>query len=386
MSIFSKDFFKYFTGHPLVRNVLEELNKFWQNTYAWLARHLKGLKIPVNKFWLKVILVFVVAIVVFMLLFVAVLFEVSDRNDNSLYKVVIPKGASADQVASILLKQDLIQSRFGIKFALGFFGLSNKIQAGSYHLSKAMTLNEIVHRITAGKVAKPDLVKITIPEGKSIYKIGELLTEQGFNFGEEFKYLTNKKIPDDLITKYPFLDEVDTKSLEGYLFPDTYYVAKDVAMYDLVDIMLRRFDELVIPFWEEVKEKTDYSLHEILTLASIIEKEAAYDFERPLISSIFHNRLDIKMALEADPTVKYVLGNPTKRVLYKDLEVNSPYNTYKYRGLPPGPICNPGYYSIKYAIYPDETDYLYFVAKKDGTHIFSRTWAEHQAARVEARQ
>jgi UPF0755 protein len=149
--------------------------------------------------------------------------------------------------------------------------------------------------------------------------------------------------------------------------------------------MIRRFNELVIPVWKVSASDTKLSLHEIVTLASIIEKEAQVPEERPIISSVYHNRLRIGMKLDADPTVKYSLENPKKKVSYNDLKVKSPYNTYRVRGLPPGPICNPSLDSIKAAIYPAKTTYLYFVATKTGSHLFSSSWDEHQKARIKAK-
>ena len=146
--------------------------------------------------------------------------------------------------------------------------------------------------------------------------------------------------------------------------------------------MLNRFAEVVLPYWESNKNFTKLSLHEVITLASVIEKEAASSQERAVISSVFHNRLSINMALESCSTVKYALERPSKIVYFNQLKVKTPYNTYFLRGLPPGPICNPGLDSIKAAIFPAKTSFLYFAAQKDGSHIFSKTLKEHQKARV----
>jgi len=146
--------------------------------------------------------------------------------------------------------------------------------------------------------------------------------------------------------------------------------------------MVSRFEEMVLPVWEKRPNNTKYTLHEILTLASIIEKEAQKPEERPIIASVFYNRLNKGMPLAADPTIKYALERPSKKVYNNQLEVDSPYNTYKRVGLPPGPICNPGVESIKAVLYPAKTNYYFFVAAKDGSHLFTRTFEEHQKARV----
>ena len=159
---------------------------------------------------------------------------------------------------------------------------------------------------------------------------------------------------------------------------------ENASVRDITETMLGRFDKVVLNFWERASKDTEYNLHEILTLASIIEKEAKVPLERLLVSSVFHNRLKAGMPLAACPTIKYALDKPTKKVYKDQLSVDSPYNTYKIKGLPPGPICNPGIDSISAAVYPALTDYYYFVAKPDGSHIFSKTWSEHQRARQQA--
>jgi UPF0755 protein len=148
--------------------------------------------------------------------------------------------------------------------------------------------------------------------------------------------------------------------------------------------MQNRFNEIIAPYWEQNKNNAKLNYYQTLILASIIEKEAKLPEERAIISSVFYNRMNMKMPLGADPTIKYALESPTKHVYLNQLNINSPYNTYKRRGLPPTPICNPGLDSFKAAIYPANTKYIYFVAKKDGSHIFTSSWEEHQKARYKA--
>jgi len=205
--------------------------------------------------------------------------------------------------------------------------------------------------------------------------------------GIAFQELTKNALTSSLLLKYGFLAEIPTDSLEGYLFPDTYLVPSNIGTDSLTNLMVSRFNKVVMSYWRKNyrKMKIKFSLHEIITLASIIEKEAAVENERPLISSVYHNRLRIRMHLGADPTIKYVLERPGKIVSYDDLRIESPYNTYRHYGLPPGPICNPGLSSVKAAMFPAESDYLYFVARADGSHIFSKSLTEHQAAQRETR-
>jgi UPF0755 protein len=263
-------------------------------------------------------------------------------------------------------------------------GISKHIQAGKYKFSPSEPLIQIMVRLRNGDifVPLPKRVWVTFPEGTSIYKMGEILKKAGVKDYEKFQGLTKEGITEELRERHWGLFKyVPTESLEGFLYPDTYWFFEKAPMEDLVEVMIMRFEEKVLPFWETAQKDTKYSLFEIITLASIIEKEAQKPEERELISSVFHNRLDLGMYLAACPTIKYALGRPTKIVYYEQLEIDSPYNTYKHKGLPPGPICNPGIESIKAAVYPADTDYCYFVAKKDGSHIFSKTGVEHDRAR-----
>lgn len=286
----------------------------------------------------------------------------------------IPKGASVNLIARLLYSNGIIRRELDFKIVSRLLGLQEKLQAGSYKFRPYPFLYEVLFKIKKGEIVGDEPLKVTFPEGASIYKMGSFLEKEGVGCFEDFRGLTNN----DLAKEF----KLPTRSLEGYLFPDTYIFNKNISAEALAHLMHKRFNEVVIPYWEQNKKSTKYDLHQILTLASIIEKEAALPSERPIISSVFHNRLDINMALDACPTIKYALERPSKIVYFNQLKVRSPYNTYLNRGLPPGPICNPGFSSIKAAIYPANTNYLYFIAKKDGSHIFSATWADHQKARV----
>lgn len=305
----------------------------------------------------------VLAILAVMLfLFVVLLFQSANPFDRSLYEVSIPKGAAAYTIQRLLEENGIIRPESSFSFAAKVLGLSRQVKAGRYEFSPANTLLTILLKLKKGEVKPPDQLTVVFPEGASIYKMGKILEKAGFTQSEKFQSL----------------------SLEGYLYPDTYFFFAQARVSDLIEKMLGRFEKVVMPFWEKAAKDTKFNLHDILTLASIIEKEAKVASERPIISSVFHNRLRAKMPLAADPTIKYALERPTKKVYHGQLEVDSLYNTYKRRGLPPGPICNPGIESIKAAVYPAKTNYYYFVAKADGSHIFSRNWTEHQKARQKA--
>jgi len=287
------------------------------------------------------------------------LFFQTGTNDRQII-IEIPKGASNNQIARLLYSNGIIRREMDFKIISRLLGLQESLQAGSYKFRPYPFLYEVLLKIKKGEIIGEEPLKVTFPEGTSIYKMGSFLGKKGVGCFEDFRGLIK---------------------LEGYLFPDTYVFHKNISAEALARLMNRRFNEVVIPYWEANKQNTKYTLHQILTLASIIEKEAALESERPIISSVFHNRLDIHMALDACPTVKYALERPSKIVYLNQLKYPSPYNTYIHRGLPPGPICNPGLSSISAAIYPANTNYLYFVANKDGSHTFSATWAEHQKAK-----
>ncbi|MFH2034250.1 MAG: endolytic transglycosylase MltG [Candidatus Margulisiibacteriota bacterium] len=327
-----------------------------------------------------------ISLVVFIILFamgfclLSVLLSSSNgKTDEVILRV--PEGAGAAAIGRSLADKHLVRSYINFRLASFVLGAETKMQAGTYRLSSSMPLYRIVFMLKNGETSW-EPVKMTFPEGTSIYKMGALMEQGGIPCGREFKDLAARANVPYFAKDFPFLQDVAIDSLEGYLYPDTYVFARDVTAEVLADLMLTRFAEVVIPFWiEQGAGHTGYSLHQILTLASIIEKEAQMPEERPVISSVFHNRLEAGMPLGADPTIKYALENPTKKVYYNQLRIDSPYNTYKRAGLPPGPICNPGIESIKAAVYPAKTDYYFFVANEDGSHTFTRTSAEHIRAK-----
>jgi UPF0755 protein len=221
--------------------------------------------------------------------------------------------------------------------------------------------------------------KILIPEGFSVREIIDRLDAQAVVSKNVFETYLRQCNKADWINAYPFLNpKLDgEKFFEGYLFPDTYIFAEDTTPQAVLEYMLQNFQRRALPILMK-GNKTRYSIREIVTLASIVEKEAEIPEERSVIAGIYYNRLKKWMQLGSCPTVKYALGQPRKEyLLYRDLEVKSPYNTYKHYGLPPGPICSPGLLSIKAVLNPQKTDYLFFVSRGDGSHIFTLSFKEH---------
>lgn len=321
---------------------------------------------------------------IFVVLFVISLFQSANPFDESGYLILIPKGASSHTVQSILEKNEILRPDSSFGFFARLLGFSKHIQAGKYKFSPSDTLIGILLKLKNGDVhvPLPPRIWVTFPEGSSIYVMGEILKKQGVKDYKKFQALTKEGITEALRERHwKLFKYVPTESLEGYLYPDTYWFFEKAPIEDLVEVMIMRFEKVVLPFWEKAQKDTKYNLFEIITLASIIEKEAQKPEERKIVSSVFHNRLNLGMYLAACPTIKYALERPTKIVYLDQLEIDHPYNTYKSKGLPPGPICNPGIESIKAAVYPADTDYCYFVAKEDGSHIFSKTGKEHQRAK-----
>ena len=283
----------------------------------------------------------------------------------------VQPGMTLKQVALELFNQKLILSPSAFQAIAYIQDKEKQIMVGEFSLSPSMLPTEIILRLTSGKTI---LYPLTIPEGYRITEIASLLDTQGLASSEVFILQTQDK---DLIKSM----DIPTDSLEGYLFPETYYLSKLTPEKKIVQKMVNTFKEKVLKsqLLKSTKE-SPLSLHEIITLASLIEKETGLDSERKLISSVFHNRLRKNMRLQTDPTVIYAIEKFDGNIRKRDLKIDSPYNTYRYKGLPPGPISSPGIKSIEAAIFPIKSNHLYFVSRQDGSHHFSSTLVEHNQA------
>ena len=283
-------------------------------------------------------------------------------------EIRIALGTSAKSIAKQLADERIIRSPLLFDVVAYFEGANRYLQAGTYELSGTMSLREIIHLLEAGKVVHRHFV---VPEGLTVAQIAQLFEDQGFGTKESFSRAARD-------SQWRKRHGIDGNTLEGYLFPNTYKLVDEVPAAKVIKMMLDEFDRQWTSERAEEAGLLNFSPQEIITLASIIEKEARIDSERPLISAVFHNRLQRGWKLDADPTVLYALGNPHRALTTKDLKFDSSYNTYIYRGLPPAPICNPGLASILAALRPAESSHLYFVAIGDGKHHFSNTLAEHK--------
>jgi len=284
---------------------------------------------------------------------------------------VIEPGDNARDIADTLYGAGLIRSRLLFIIIARQKGLEGKLRAGEYTLEPGLPVEQIVQRLEKGQVNSWTFV---VPEGSTVMQIADILVEKGYAGRDEFLLAARNT---DLVKE--FLPSVSTlkEPLEGYLAPNTYKVRKGAPAQEFVKIML---DATKSYYTQEFKQRLDgtkLTFHQMLTLASIVEREAALDNERPIIASVYLNRLRLGMKLDADPTVMYAIGRTTGALTLADLEYDSPYNTYRVAGLSPGPIACPGFKSVEAVLNPSGDPYLYFVANGDKSHLFSRTLAEH---------
>lgn len=282
--------------------------------------------------------------------------------------IYIKKGESISSTAAYLKGKNLIRSSIFFKFLA--VSQSANIIIGKYKIFKGMSSNEILKRLSKGDVLKRE---VTIPEGFNLYETGERLSDNSIcGYNDFIKYAFDR----DFLTS----TGIFSSSAEGFLYPDTYIFAEGKNAGDIIIIMHNRMKEVLDSIDLSNLKSLNLNIDKLINLASLIEKEAKLPEERKYISAVFHNRLKRDIALYCDPTVRYAVKKFKGRITYNDLKVDSPFNTYRYKGLPPTPICSPGKDSIVAALNPAETNYLYFVAREDGSHYFSKTLKEHNRA------
>ncbi|MGA3601062.1 endolytic transglycosylase MltG [Lysinibacillus agricola] len=306
-----------------------------------------------------------------------------DPDATKTIAVEVPIGSGLGSISTLLEKEGIIKDARVFKYYAKFKNES-QFQAGKYDLTQAMTFDEIIESLKTGKVYRKPVFTMTIPEGLTLEQIGNIVEKKTPYTQKEFMDLvTSDEFVQKMKAKYPELvtDAVLADNirydLEGYLFPATYsYFEEKPSLESIVDEMVGAMDKLVKSYSDVLAEKK-ISVHQLLTFASLLEEEATAQTDRETIASVFYNRIDQGMPLQTDPTVLYALGSHKDRVMYKDLEVDNVYNTYKNKGLPPGPIAGAGKSSIEATLNPSKTDYLYFLADKQGVNHFSKTYDEH---------
>ncbi|WP_255314357.1 endolytic transglycosylase MltG [Bacillus sp. FJAT-26390] len=299
-------------------------------------------------------------------------------------KLEIPSGTSANEVADLLEQQGIIKNSFIFKYYLKLNDQGSRFQAGIYELSPGMDNDAIIAKLNAGDTVAAETIRFTIPEGFTVLQIADKLAAEKLIDKDKFMELvaTQKTWGDaEAVRSIPDTDKLH-KRLEGYLFPETYEMKKESTEEDIIKRMVSELDRKLgeLPEgWVDVLEEKKMTLHELLTIASLVEREVVVDEERALVAGVIYNRIADGMKLQIDATVQYSLDKPKERLYEKDLLVDSPYNTYKVEGLPPGPIASPSLDSIEAALHPEKTDYFFYVTKKDGTqtHLFAKTYKEH---------
>lgn len=325
----------------------------------------------------KKIVVFIIAVLILIIVATFVVIQqIGPYNKNNKEDIVIdiPTGSTLSQVTDILKENNLIKNKTLFKLYARVSDNSAKLKSGKYLFNQTYSNKEIVKDLSEGKIYN-DGIKITVPEGSTSFEIMDILAKSKLGEVSSYEKLINN--PKEFKEKFKFLDDEKIKSLEGFLYPSTYYFSEKQSEKEVLEHMLETFNSKYTDELQKKQKELNKSLYEVVNLASIVEKEAVLDEDRPIIASVFYNRIKIDMPLQSDATIQYIFKERKKSITYNDLKIDSPYNTYKVAGLPPTPIANPGIKSIEAVLYPDNTDYLYFVATIEGGNTYSKTYEEH---------
>jgi UPF0755 protein len=290
---------------------------------------------------------------------------------SSVRTVTIPRGSSFKTVLDSLESSGVIRVRWTLDLAGRILGLTKSMKVGKYLFPRGLSNVAILHDLDEGK--SRILISLTVPEGWRMERIALRCSQVLGIDAQRFISLCDKS---------SFRKElgIDASFIEGYLMPDTYRFLWQASEEEILERIVDEFKKFYADSLRKRQEELHLTLNQVLTLASIVEGEAVFDRERPIIAEVYYNRMKKRMRLEADPTIQYIIPNGPRRLMFSDLKYDSPYNTYLYYGLPPSPINSPGRKSILAVLYPDKHQYLYFVADGTGGHVFSRTYAEHQKA------
>jgi UPF0755 protein len=315
-------------------------------------------------------------------LFLGTVFGVASlfRAPSSSAQVVrleVPRHATIRSIAELLQAKGLIRHRYAFMLMARLMGESKDMKAGEYELQPRMSLLEIIDKLSRGDAVA---VWFTVPEGYTVAQVSDTLAQLGMVDRHRFLRMAESDAP-----RFAADLNIPRRSLEGYLFPDSYKFKKGVSEKTILLGMLHNFHDKVVENLADDVHASSLPLDKVVIAASLIEREARVPEDRPMIAAVIYNRLKRHMPLQIDASVLYALGHHKQKVMLADLKVDSPYNTYQHPGLPPGPICSPGLDSIKAALRPARVEYLYYVARADGHHIFSTTLAEHNAAIKRAR-
>jgi UPF0755 protein len=284
--------------------------------------------------------------------------------------VELPAGAGSRTIGDRLVQAGIVRDALSFRVGLYISGKGRRLQAGEYRFDRPLTPLEVIDKLARGDVF---VIVMTFPEGLTMADMGKIFETHGLGPAAAFVAAAHDASPIKAL-------DLAARDLEGYLFPETYPVPRRTTAPRLVGLMTDRFEHVFTQELREAAEARGFTVRQAVTLASIVEKETSRPDERPLVAAVYENRLRIGMALQCDPTVIYALdraGKYTGNLHHEDLAFDSPYNTYRYPGLPPGPIASPGRASLQAAVHPAQVDFLYFVSRNDGSHVFARTLDEH---------
>ena len=298
-----------------------------------------------------------------------------DLATGSPYLITVEPGMTTADIANLLHKQKLVKTPEAFRLEAKFRGLERDLQAGRYEITAGMSNSEIVEVLSKGQVRR---VRFTVPEGFTVVKTAKKIEAEGLGSAEKFIEAARNYTP------YPYMETSDPNVIykaEGFIFPSTYMFDIGMNEKDMLAMMVKEFNTQMnkenIP---EEAEKQKMSIRDLVNMAALVEMEAVFKEEQPRIAGVFLRRLEIYMPIQSDTTIQYILGTQKEEITIADTRIQNPYNTYQNPGLPPGPISSPGMSAIKAVLNPEKTEYLYFVAEKDGHHRFTKTYAEHLKA------
>lgn len=342
----------------MIRNQIANVSARWKNLKRWFTRHI----------WLS-FLISTAALTIIIHFYIALF--VPPTKEKVWKEIQVTEGMSFKSVAATLKREGIIRYRGYFEILGRLQGITRRVRVGYYGLGTHMSMWEVLDALRRGRIIEYEVV---IPEGYNLYQIAYVLagTPLISDPSQFISVAKNKNFAQSL--------GIEAGSLEGYLFPDTYYFPKGLTVEGIAKYMVQHYRNVFADGYQSRTKELGYTEHQIITLASIIEKEAKVPAERKLISAVYHNRLKCGMKLQADPTAVYGTKAWVTNVTGSDLKRKSPYNTYLHKGLPPGPIANPGQGAILAALYPEPVDYLFFVAQGDGSHYFSTEYSAHSKA------
>jgi len=337
---------------------------------------------------MKKIVILLIIIILAAFFYYLHLVNTPNSKSDDIINFAVESGWGSDEIAKELKNQELIKNNYAFVVYVWKKKINTRLLSGDYQISKDLNIKEVAQILSGGEVIEKER-KITVIEGWTSDDIADYFEQEGIAETDDFIELVGEPGLDygsvtgpsryNFEAEYSFLeDKPNNYGIEGYLFPDTYRIYKDAELIDIIRKMLDNFDKKLTGEMIEQIKKNKMDIYKTLTLASIIEKEVSKDEDRKMVASIFYKRLNDNIRLQADSTVNYITKKGVSRSSLEDTKIDNPYNTYKYAGLPPGPICNPSLSSIMAAIYPDKNDYYYFLTTPDGQAIYSKTFDEHK--------